>query len=118
MSNKGWECPKCGMVYGPRVVSCAPCNMTLAWMQTSDEPDVAADVGIFLRDCCIPCVDASITATDLYEAYCIWSDVNGWAAFDLPSFGRALIGQKGIDRQKIAGRVRYMGLRLRGVNAD
>lgn len=24
---KGWECPKCGRVWGPTVIQCSPCNV-------------------------------------------------------------------------------------------
>lgn len=26
MSNRGWECPKCGHVYAPHVDECSNCN--------------------------------------------------------------------------------------------
>ena len=26
MTNEGWQCPKCGRVWGPIVVECGPCN--------------------------------------------------------------------------------------------
>jgi hypothetical protein len=27
MTDKGWICPKCGRVYGPRVLECNSCNI-------------------------------------------------------------------------------------------
>ena len=33
MAEKGWICPKCGRVYGPRWLSCQPCNNALVKAQ-------------------------------------------------------------------------------------
>ena len=55
---------------------------------------------------------SSLTATALYEDYCAWCDEQEKEPLALPTFGREF-GDLGVDKAKIAGRVRYIGIALR-----
>lgn len=55
---------------------------------------------------------SSVTATQLYEDYCSWCDTKKKEPLALPSFGREF-AELGVKKEKIAGRVRYIGIALR-----
>jgi len=55
---------------------------------------------------------SSLTATELYEEYCAWCDQRSKEPLALPTFGRDF-GELGIKKDKIAGRIRYIGIALR-----
>jgi hypothetical protein len=55
---------------------------------------------------------SSLTATTLYEDYCAWCDEQNKEPLALPTFGREF-GELGVQKAKIAGRVRYIGIALR-----
>lgn len=55
---------------------------------------------------------SSLTATALYEDYCAWCEEQNKEPLALPTFGREF-GELGVQKAKIAGRVRYIGIALR-----
>jgi hypothetical protein len=55
---------------------------------------------------------SSVTATQLYEDYCAWCETKQKEPLALPTFGREF-GELGIKKERIAGRVRYIGIALR-----
>ena len=55
---------------------------------------------------------SSVTATQLYEDYCSWSETKSKEPLALPSFGREF-ADLGIKKERIAGRVRYIGISLK-----
>ncbi len=55
---------------------------------------------------------SSLTATELYEDYCEWCEVQGKEPLALPSFGRGF-GELGVRKERIAGRIRYIGVALK-----
>ena len=55
---------------------------------------------------------SSLTATGLYEDYCAWCEEQEKEPLALPTFGREF-GELGVQKAKIAGRVRYIGIALR-----
>jgi hypothetical protein len=55
---------------------------------------------------------SSLTATALYEDYCAWCEDHQKEPLALPTFGREF-GELGIQKAKIAGRVRYIGVSLK-----
>lgn len=55
---------------------------------------------------------ASLTATALYEDYCAWCEEKNKEPLALPTFGREF-GELGVQKAKIAGRVRYIGVALK-----
>jgi Poxvirus D5 protein-like len=54
----------------------------------------------------------SLTATTLYEDYCAWCEEQQKEPLALPTFGREF-GDLGVQKAKIAGRVRYIGIALK-----
>jgi phage/plasmid-associated DNA primase len=56
---------------------------------------------------------SSVTATQLYEDYCAWCETRNKEPMALPTFGREF-GDLGVKKERIAGRVRYIGISLRG----
>lgn len=56
---------------------------------------------------------SSLTATELYMDYCAWCEEQQKEPLALPTFGREL-GELGVPKAKIAGRVRYIGIALKG----
>jgi hypothetical protein len=69
------------------------------------------DVERFNRDRITSAEGSSLTATDLYEDYCEWCETNNKEPMALPTFGRQF-GELGIQKAKIAGRIRYIGIKL------
>jgi hypothetical protein len=61
---------------------------------------------------------ASLTATTLYEDYCAWCEEQHKEPLALPTFGREFGELPGVQKAKIAGRVRYIGVGLRSGHAD
>jgi len=55
---------------------------------------------------------SSLTATTLYEDYCAWCDEQNKEPLALPTFGREF-GELGVQKAKVAGRVRYIGIALK-----
>jgi hypothetical protein len=61
---------------------------------------------------------SSLTATALYEEYCAWCEEQTKEPLALPTFGREF-GDLGVQKAKVAGRVRYIGIALRsGLEAE
>lgn len=55
---------------------------------------------------------SSLTATSLYEDYCEWCEHQQKEPLALPTFGREF-GELGVQKAKVAGRVRYIGIALK-----
>ena len=55
---------------------------------------------------------SSLTATSLYEDYCAWCEEQEKEPLALPTFGREF-GELGVQKARIAGRVRYIGIALK-----
>jgi hypothetical protein len=55
---------------------------------------------------------SSLTATSLYEDYCEWCEEQQKEPLALPTFGREF-GELGVQKAKVAGRVRYIGIALK-----
>jgi hypothetical protein len=54
---------------------------------------------------------SSLTVSALYEDYCEWCEEEEKEPLALPTFGREF-GELGVQKAKIAGRVRYIGIAL------
>ena len=54
----------------------------------------------------------STMSGEMYDAYKIWAKNAGVEASDEQAFHRALISNGGLSRMKIAGRMRYIGVRI------
>ena len=55
---------------------------------------------------------SSVTATQLYEDYCSWCETKNKEPSALPSFAREF-ADLGVKKEKVAGRVRYIGIALK-----
>ncbi len=55
---------------------------------------------------------SSLTATELYEEYCAWCEEKEKEPLALPTFGREF-GELGVQKAKLGGRVRYIGIALK-----
>lgn len=73
------------------------------------------DVERFHRERILPADGLHLTATALYEDYCAWCEVHSKEPMALPTFGRQF-GDLGIQKAKINGRIRYIGIRIAGVD--
>jgi hypothetical protein len=60
---------------------------------------------------------ASVTALSLYDNYCDWCETTGRQPVGLPIFSRQLT-DLGVQKAKIAGKIRYIGIRVSGGAAD
>lgn len=70
------------------------------------------DVERFRKESVDTAEGSSLTATELYEDYCSWCEQQEKEPLALPTFGREFGELNGIKKAKIAGRVRYIGIRL------
>lgn len=75
------------------------------------------DVERFYRESVETQDGSSMTATTLYEEYCAWCDERSKEPMALPTFGRQF-GELGVQKAKVAGRVRYIGIALRPEEAS
>ena len=60
---------------------------------------------------------STLTAQDLYEDYCTWCEDQQKEPLALPTFGREF-GELGVQKAKVSGRVRYIGIALRSGGAN
>jgi phage/plasmid-associated DNA primase len=60
---------------------------------------------------------SSLTATSLYEDYCAWCEEQQKEPLALPTFGREF-GELGVQKARIAGRVRYIGIALKSAGLE
>jgi len=99
----------------------APMPMPAAAVAAAAAPKMTAapdnDVERFYRDRVDAAEGCSLTATALYEDYCAWCDELSKEPMALPMFGRQF-GELGVNKAKIAGRIRYIGIRLSAAGAD
>ena len=60
---------------------------------------------------------ASVTALSLYDNYCEWCETTGRQPVGLPIFSRQLT-DLGVQKAKIAGKIRYIGIRVSGTESE
>jgi hypothetical protein len=60
---------------------------------------------------------SSVTALALYDNYCQWCEAERKQPVGLPIFSRQLT-DLGVQKAKIAGKIRYIGIRIAGGGAD
>jgi hypothetical protein len=70
------------------------------------------DVERFYKERITTADRSNVTATTLYEDYCGWCEEHEKEPLALPTFGREF-AELGVQKVKIAGRVRYNGIALR-----
>ena len=96
-----------------RPKSSANDNRTLPQVQA--QPRLVApenDVQKFYKEMVETQDGSSVTATALYEDYCAWCEELKKEPLALPTFSREF-GELGVQKGKIAGRVRYIGIALK-----
>jgi hypothetical protein len=71
-----------------------------------------SDVGQFYKDRVVQSLHATLTASELYEAYCEWCDTRQRQPFSMPKFVREFT-ELGVRRERIGQRVRYIGITLK-----
>ena len=76
-----------------------------------------SDIEIYFEDRIRQDDGASITALSLYDNYCEWCETTGRAPVGLPIFSRQLT-DLGVQKAKIAGKIRYIGVRLIGAGQE
>jgi len=80
-------------------------------------PDTFNDVERFREERTEDQSGSTLTAQDLYEDYCTWCEEQNKEPLALPTFGREF-GELGVQKAKVSGRVRYIGIALRSGGAD
>lgn len=76
-----------------------------------EAPAVKSDVEQYFEERVEEAKDSSVTALSLFEDYCNWCDLKDKSPVSLPIFGRQF-ADLGIQKAKIGGRIRYIGIRL------
>ena len=71
-----------------------------------------SDVQRFYRERVVGLEGSSVTAQDLYEDYCDWCEHQDKVPFAAPRVSRE-IKELGVRKERIGGRVRYIGVALR-----
>ncbi len=71
-----------------------------------------SDVQRFYRERVTGQEGSSVTAQDLYEDYCVWCEEQDKEPFAAPRVSRE-IKELGVRKERIGGRVRYIGIALR-----
>lgn len=81
--------------------------------EISKQVDPETDVEKFYKDEIETSDGSSLTIKALYETYIAWCEHQDKEPLALPAFGREF-GELGIQKAKIGGRVRYIGVGLKG----
>jgi len=92
-------------------------NVSLPVVATAKLVAPQTDVERFYNERIENAEGTSLTATALYEDYCTWCEENKKEPMALPTFGRQF-GELGVQKAKIAGRIRYIGIKLNSGHAD
>jgi len=76
-----------------------------------------SDIEIYFEDRIRQDDGASVTALALYDNYCEWCETTARQPVGLPIFSRQLT-DLGVQKAKIAGKIRYIGVRMAGAAHD
>jgi hypothetical protein len=76
-----------------------------------------SDIELYFKDRIRQDDGASVTALALYDNYCEWCEASQRQPVGLPIFSRQLT-DLGVQKAKIAGKIRYIGIRLTGIAHD
>jgi transcriptional regulator with XRE-family HTH domain len=79
----------------------------------ADEKNREKDVERFTYERILASEGSMLTATTVFEEYCDWCETQKQEPLALPTFGRKF-GDMGIQKAKLEGRVRYLGIAIRG----
>ncbi len=100
-------------VSAPVFIPSAPRPLLLV---DADDPELTpaepkTDVEVYFEERVGKENGASVTALALYDDYCQWCEIRGKQPLGLPIFTRRF-SDLGIQKAKVAGRIRYMDVRL------
>lgn len=84
----------------------------VATAEAEDVAEVVSDIERYRNDRVEEQDGSSLTVSALYEDYCEWCEEQEKEPLALPTFGREF-GEHGVQKAKIAGRVRYIGIGLK-----
>ena len=74
--------------------------------------DSVPDVVRYYREAIETHDGSSVMVTELYDDYCSWCDSKNKEPAVFPSFAREF-AEIGVDKEKVSGRVRYIGIALK-----
>jgi hypothetical protein len=97
-------------------VPAAPVAPAVAIAPTVEQPQLAppkTDIEQYFSDRIKQDDGSSVTALALYDNYCEWCETNRRQPVGLPIFSRQLT-DLGVQKAKIAGKIRYIGIRISG----
>lgn len=92
----------------------APPRRALPALVAPDEAELPyerTDVEMYFDERVEQSKESSVTALALFEDYCNWCDLKDKTPVSLPIFGRQF-ADLGVQKAKIGGRIRYIGIRL------
>jgi len=101
-------------VPAPVEVAAVPPKRTLPALVAPDEAELPyerSDVEMYFDERVEQSKESSVTALALFEDYCNWCDLKDKTPVSLPIFGRQF-ADLGVQKAKIGGRIRYIGIRL------
>lgn len=101
-------------VPAPVEVAAAPPKRTLPALVAPEEAELPyerTDVEMYFDERVEQSKESSVTALALFEDYCNWCDLKDKTPVSLPIFGRQF-ADLGVQKAKIGGRIRYIGIRL------
>ena len=117
---KGLPAPEPVRIAAP-VPAFAPATMLQALPGSSDPElrpaQVKTDVELYFEERVGRENGSSVTALALYDDYCQWCEAKGRQPLGLPIFTRRF-SDLGVQKAKVAGRIRYMDVRLLFGTAD
>ena len=88
----------------------------LALVRDGQPPLTGASVQSYFSERLRSDPQASLTVHVLYADYTAWAEADQQEPLSLPTFGRE-IEKLGIKKQRVAGRMRYLGIALAGLDA-
>jgi len=91
-----------------------PARTALPALVAPDEAELPyekSDVEMYFDERIEESKESSVTALSLFEDYCNWCDLKDKTPVSLPIFGRQF-ADLGVQKAKIGGRIRYIGIRL------
>lgn len=71
-----------------------------------------SDTERYYRECVVTQEGETVTAHDMYDDYCSWCEAKNKEAMTHPSFNREF-GELGVKKERIKGRIHWVGIALR-----
>lgn len=97
----------------PKARATANDNRSITKPVVEPRPLDESTVQRFHKDQVVAQDGSTLTTMELWESYCAWCEEKKQEPLALPTFGREF-GELGITKAKIAGKVRFIGIALKG----